>query len=206
MKYLFFGTCLLHLLTSVFLPERFWLSLFTKMVPMAVLLFSVQEKGIDTRERKFFFIGLLFSSAGDAILAFENLFVFGLGSFLTAHIFYITAFSGSSGLHIFRSVPFYTAGAAVGAYVLPVIPETLRVPVAVYTAVLMTMGWRAASRNVNSIALKSALFGACIFIVSDTLIAFAKFLHMPMFPTPHFWVMVTYYSGQYLLWKGVDSV
>lgn len=206
MKYLFLFTCILHLLASGLLPGNFILSLATKMIPMAVLLYSVLEKGTDTRERKFFFVGLLFSSAGDAILAYPDLFVYGLGSFLTAHIFYIIGFSGNSGLHILRSVPFYLAGAAVGAYIIPVIPEGLRVPVTVYMIVLMTMGWRASSRNVNRIALRYTVIGGCIFILSDTLIAFSKFLHMPMPPFPHFWVMVTYYSGQYLLWKGVDSV
>ncbi|HMV78757.1 MAG TPA: lysoplasmalogenase [Leptospiraceae bacterium] len=206
MKYLFFGTCILHLLASGFFREYFGLSLLTKMIPMAVLLYSVLEKGLSTKERKYFFIGLLFSSAGDALLAYENLFVFGLSSFLTAHLFYITGFSGSSGLHIFRSLPFYISGAALGAYIIPIVPENLRIPVSVYMMVLMSMGWRAASRNANWISLKYSLIGAFIFILSDTLIAFSKFLHMPMPPFPHFWVMVTYYTGQYLLWKGVDSV
>lgn len=67
----------------------------TKIIPIIILLTTliVSLKGNKNKEVKLFIAGLVFCMGGDVFLAIdrENLFIFGLGSFLVGHIFYITA-------------------------------------------------------------------------------------------------------------------
>ena len=76
-------------------------------------------------------LGLLLSSAGDAFLELEsrdkNFFVFGLGSFLLAHVAYIVALAKGGRVVDAFAVPFYIYSVGMFGYLLPGLPSELKV-------------------------------------------------------------------------------
>ena len=88
---LFLAFASLFIISTFLTPFPFSWAL--KILPIAVLLqFSWQQWSI-TREsaHKLFIVGLVFSALGDFFLDYDRLnwFIFGLGSFLVAHLYYI---------------------------------------------------------------------------------------------------------------------
>jgi uncharacterized membrane protein YhhN len=75
----------------------------------------------------------------------------------------------------------------------------LRIPVIVYAAVLMIMGWQAAEQwwQVRDTSMLLAMVGAILFILSDTTLALNKF-RAPV-PQRDLIIMSTYYSAQFLI-------
>lgn len=134
---------------------------------------------------------LLCGLLGDIYLMLPgNFFVAGLIAFLIGHLFYIVDFE--AGL-FWRLVWF----AALGAAMLPVVrrilaaiqDETLKPGVVAYMAAITFMGASAiASGSICAIA------GALLFIGSDTLIAWDRFVER--IPKGHLYVMATYHLGQ----------
>jgi uncharacterized membrane protein YhhN len=183
-------------------PELVPILVISKVLPIYTLAYMLERSGLNSPEKKYAYIALLFSSVGDGLLAVEGKFIFGLGGFLVAQIFYITAFSQSSKANFPRALPFYISGIAIMSYLIGFLDPNLRVPVIVYVTILMTMGWRAASRETNGISYTLTTVGACIFILSDSLIAFTEFAKLGI-PYPHLWVMITYYLAQFLIIMGI---
>jgi alkenylglycerophosphocholine hydrolase len=123
---------------------------------------------------------LVFSLAGDVCLMFEgNLwFAAGLGSFLLAHLLFILAFLNGVPLGL---PPAWTAlvvvyGLGLCAWLLPR-AGSLKVPVALYCLVLLGMALTAALRcsAVGGPAPRLALYGALLFVASDSALAIRKF-------------------------------
>lgn len=143
-------------------------------------------------------------------------FLLGLGSFLVAQLLFITSYRKAV-THAsapvakwwwFVPVAFFWAG--MMAFVLPPVlahPEKhlAAVPVAVYSAILTSMAAVALSRfgRTNTLSFWLTFAGACIFVVSDTLIAI-NFLVLPQ-PTYYagFTIFVTYGIAEYLIAEGM---
>jgi uncharacterized membrane protein YhhN len=143
-------------------------------------------------------------------------FLLGLGSFLVAQLLFITSYRKAV-THAsapvakwwwFVPVAFFWAG--MMAFVLPPVlahPEKhlAAVPVAVYSAILTSMAAVALSRfgRTNTLSFWLTFAGACIFVVSDTLIAI-NFLVLPE-PTYYagFTIFVTYGIAEYLIAEGM---
>ncbi|MCB0137137.1 MAG: lysoplasmalogenase, partial [Caldilineaceae bacterium] len=86
--------------------------------------------------------GIIFSLAGDVFLMLPgNTFVWGLVSFLVAHLFYIGAYVSRGGFrfHWFVLLPFVLYGAVLLYLLWPHIGE-FRIPVIFYAVVLVAMG------------------------------------------------------------------
>lgn len=146
--------------------------------------------------------GLSFSLLGDVFLMLpSDRFRSGLSSFLLAHLCYIFAFLSDS--------PFATppgpyvfcvglGGAAVAA-LWTGIPARLRLPVVVYTAVLLVMVSQATSRAVHLHAAPAvcASLGAVLFLLSDALLAWARF--RKPFPAAQALIHATYFPAQWLI-------
>ena len=77
----------------------------------------------------------------------------------------------------------------------------LKIPVTVYTSVIMIMGISALFRKADGANL--VLIGAILFICSDSLLALNKFYHG--FEAADFWVMLTYILAQYFIVSGMIS-
>lgn len=147
-------------------------------------------------------IGLLLSTLGDVFLMLPgDWFVFGLGSFLCAHIAYLVGLSRRAPW--FAAVWPFPAYAALAAAVLsvlwPHLPGELRVPVIVYVVVLAAMAAQAAAvwRHRASRATALAAFGGAFFVASDATLAIDRFA--APFAAASAVVLATYWIAQTLI-------
>jgi uncharacterized membrane protein YhhN len=155
---------------------------------------------------------------GDILLMFKNddLFIFGLASFLIAHVLYILAFAGNlktthtkvpATKRLLIALPF-AAFVVIFLFILKGYmlgnAETapLFIPVAVYASVIGLMGIFAAFRRnaTNAESFRLIFTGALLFICSDTMIGVNRFI-TPV-PQASLLIMGTYITAQYLIVKG----
>lgn len=166
--------------------------------PAATVLLILAALAIepsDSAQRVAFVVALCASLAGDVALLHDR-FLAGLGAFLVAHLAFATGFV-LGGL----VVPLVVLGAVVAGTVAVAVGRTivlsaggdgLAVPVTVYLVVIA--GMAAAATGSGDPA---AVAGASLFVVSDALIGWRRFVAarawMPVA------IMVTYHAAQALL-------
>lgn len=145
--------------------------------------------------------GLFFSLIGDIFLMLpSDRFISGLISFLIAHFFYISAFSGVSGWHlnIIYLVPVFLYTAFLLKVVLPGVGSK-KIPVIIYAVVLSLFLWQSAGRlhfSFDHSALL-ALAGAILFVISDSILAYTRFTKKFRFSQEL--KMIAYWSAQVLI-------
>lgn len=171
-----------------------------KILPILLLLLVsiAQFKNAPDGKLKLFIIGLLFCMGGDIFLAVdrENLFVFGLGSFLIGHLFYISAMlpiTKKNGLGLLGLLIY---GVAMMSILIPNL-AALFVPVVIYMLVLLLMTAACMTSTKSNIALVA---GGISFTISDSLIGIDKFYCE--IPHAGLWIMITYYLAQFCLTYG----
>ena len=153
------------------------------------------------------FAGLVLSMAGDLFLIGQSqrFFLFGLCSFLLAHIAYITAFvsHGQDRRWVLAAaVPGVIAAILVGVWLGPHVSPELAAPVHVYIAAITLMVITAfGARGAGASRLLVA--GALMFFVSDLSVAMQRIVETD-FPTI-IWGVPLYYSGQLCLALGAAS-
>jgi sterol desaturase/sphingolipid hydroxylase (fatty acid hydroxylase superfamily)/uncharacterized membrane protein YhhN len=172
-----------------------------KPLAMALLILSVAPRDGDREVKRLVLGALAMSLIGDALLLRSSLFLPGLVAFLTAHGFYIVAFSRGVGFLPSRAALAGVAAfaALVLAYIWPGVAPELKAPVAVYVGVIGLMAGQAAGR---AIALRDGAAavvgaGALVFMLSDMTIALAKFVNVS-WPADQ-WTLPTYYLAQGLI-------
>jgi len=145
-------------------------------------------------------LALALSALGDLFLALKDqsrFFLYGLGTFLAAHVAYLAAFlphtevpQGMALIDIIATL------AAAGAFLAVLIPRLgkMKLPVIAYFAVIMAMTAAAWSIPGASWMLGT---GAVIFAISDSLIAVRKFLSP--FPGINIAVWTTYVAAQFMM-------
>ncbi|RZI97527.1 MAG: hypothetical protein EOP78_00695 [Variovorax sp.] len=148
--------------------------------------------------------GLVASLAGDVLLMLHGMFVPGLVCFLVAHLAYIALFRDSVGLFPRRGALVATLciGAAMYAVLwLGGLPAALRIPVGFYVVVIACMAAQAIGRAavLGDARARWVAVGACVFMVSDTLLALNRFV-TPL-PLAQLWVLATYYVAQMLIFR-----
>jgi uncharacterized membrane protein YhhN len=146
-------------------------------------------------------LGILFSLGGDVFLMLpRDAFVWGLASFLVAHLFYIAAYLSRAGFQAnwLLLAPFVLYGAALLYLLLPH-AGAVRIPVILYAVVLMAMGWQAAAVwwALRDTAALLAMAGALLFIASDSILALDKF-RAPI-AQRDLLIMSTYYGALLLI-------
>ena len=191
--------------------------LLTKPLVMVIAIFFVAVRAYSMRSSGTFgtkptalLVGaLLFSLAGDVFLMLPgNTFIPGLASFLVAHVFYIVLFR--QGQPWFASRMALLCVLAFGVAMVAVLWGSLGDPVlkgavAAYVGVISLMAAQAIgrARAQGDAAARWVAVGACIFMLSDSLIAVNKFL-TPV-PLASFWILLTYYAAQLLIVHNVQS-
>jgi uncharacterized membrane protein YhhN len=170
----------------------------TLLIVAMVWRVSFSESGY----RNGILIGLLLSTAGDVFLMLPgDYFVFGLASFLLAHLAYLFAFT--------RRAPLFAIAWPILAYALlaalavsalwSFVPRGLLVPVVVYAAVLATMAAQAATvwrRRRDRATALAAVGGLCV-LASDSLLSIESFV-TPFAAAPLL-VLTTYWIAQSLI-------
>lgn len=182
------------------------LSLTTKPLLMPMLILGVY--GVlktQPKERILLVFALFFSFAGDVFLMYsaEIYFMLGLGSFLIAHVFYIRLFSiHTKTNYLYRILLIIPVLVFVAYFLYPSLPKDFQIPVYLYIVVITIMAVKASERVTDSAkSYGMVLVGAILFVVSDSCIAFSKFVNE--FPFQRFWIMSTYGIAQYLITEGI---
>ncbi|WP_054026288.1 lysoplasmalogenase [Bacillus sp. FJAT-28004] len=209
-------TGLIHLATlSVESTVLHWIF---KLLPMALIITlvicSVPDGHDQAVYRKLILTGLLFSLLGDAFLLLPDdpWFVFGLGAFLTGHLFYVTAMvarwfkqqSGMSWFSVLAGLIIVIYSVLLGSRFYERISgdeslSGLWIPVVVYITVIGVMCFTAImSRNTF------AVVGAILFVASDSILAWNKFV--ADVPYSSLLIMSTYFSAQLLIASSVQKV
>jgi uncharacterized membrane protein YhhN len=165
------------------------------VVALIVLALALSPAPDAGARRWWFVAALAFSLVGDVLLMLpQDLFVAGLGAFLVGHLCYLAGFwaHGPGGLALaVAAVIVVAAVAPVGFRILKALgrERPLQVPVAAYMVVISAMLATAlATGNVV------AGVGAALFVSSDTMIAWNRFVRP--FGAADVAIMVTYHLGQ----------
>ena len=167
----------------------------------------------DPQLKRWIALALLFSWIGDVLLIFDtefpSFFLFGLGSFLIAHVFYIISSrkAVSDFLSDGRIVPtvlaVLTISAGIGLiyFLYPTLAQ-LKIPVILYAATIVAMtvaaAWRWGKTTNSSFWL--VFLGAAMFMLSDSLIAVNKF-STPI-DNASILIMATYSLAQVMIVRG----
>ena len=183
------------------------LCLLSKPVPVLALLGWLQDAR-PSPYRRWISLGLLFSLLGDILLAWpQDLFVWGLGAFLFAHLAYLKAYLVDCrrpallalALALLAGVSLFSVMAAKGL-------GDLLIPVAVYALAISAMLWRALARLGTRISKGSAWLaaaGALAFVASDSLIGIDRFV-LPFGAAPYL-IILSYWLGQWGITASVFS-
>ena len=144
--------------------------------------------------------GLIFSLLGDVLLAWPgDLFVFGLGAFLVAHLAYLKAYlSDCKRLAVLPLVLALGVGAVLLGLLISSGLGPLLVPVIVYGTAISAMLWRALARLGTDVPKRSALLaagGALAFVFSDSVIGIDRFVS-PFHAAPYV-IILSYWLGQW---------
>lgn len=148
------------------------------------------------RERRWLVAALIFSAAGDYLLAmpwWEPSFVLGLGAFLVAHLCFLAALIPL----VQRSTPRLAAAAVIVAACIALlvwfwprlIADGMAIPVTLYIAVLGAMVCAALMARLPT---PWTALGAVCFAVSDSMIGISKFvLGNEVLAVPIWWAYAT---------------
>lgn len=202
------------LLASLGLGVLYWLTTDLRLYPGAVvvkglcctLLAIVAFRVLGPKAGLLLGLALLFSAAGDVLLAIErpNFFTYGLVAFLIAHLLYIVLFGRNlaplADLNAMRWL-----GAAVviafavimGHWLKPAL-GAMTAPVLAYIAVITTMGVLAMLAGFPTWLVVA---GALLFMASDSILAVNKF--RVALPAAGYLIWGTYYAAQTLILLGV---
>ena len=179
--------------------EPYPLSGLIKIIPLMILtLFSV----LNTQSNipKLFIVGLLFSMCGDFILNIDHqqAFLYGLGSFFIAHLFYIIClgfWTFKKRLYSILAIIFAISGAS-SFLIFPQLGQ-LFVPVLAYMIILLIMSLSTVFSKKSNLWL---IIGGISFMISDSIIGLNKFYMSIAFS--NVLIMTSYYFAQYSLLNG----
>lgn len=174
------------------------------------LIVSTQLKG---RFHKNIFIGLIMAWFGDILLMFDSqsemYFIFGLIAFLFCHIFYIRAFLLDHKSNPNQKNPYFFISLGVFSVICGTLffylqPKLggMQFPVLIYAIVISIMAIMAVNRyrKVNFYSFKLILFGAVLYLISDSTLACNKF--GSALPYAGLIIMSTYMLAQWLIVYG----
>lgn len=180
------------------------------LMPLLVGYFIASTSTTASPLKKWIIFALVFSWLGDVLLMFESenssFFIFGLVAFLIAHIFYIILFDRvrvkekvkQSLLPLLPIAIYYIL---LISLLQPYLDE-MRKPVSIYGIIISIMLsfaidlWRLKDR----VASFLIIFGALLFIASDSLLAINKFYNA--FEYAGIAIMLTYGIAQLLMGLG----
>jgi uncharacterized membrane protein YhhN len=163
----------------------------------------------EVRGKTVFAVGMLFALLGDILLLLKGYFLQGLAAFLVMQWCYLFAFRKD--LQKLASASFaliclVLIGGCITILlfnILPYLEDTfLSVALVLYSLSIGLMVWVSFLRkeSVSTTSYTLVTIGAILFAISDTLIAWNKFV-APV-QASHFWIMSTYMMAQYLITRG----
>ncbi|MGE0636998.1 MAG: lysoplasmalogenase [Bacteroidia bacterium] len=233
LRYLIFSVSLIELYAEFIHDSQLVFFTKPLVLPLIALYFFTSVKGSLTAVHKLMLAAFLFSWFGDIFLMLtpetaadttimgisknKNYFLGGLTSFLVTQILFITSYSKSvtvasspTPLKKLYYLPFFIFWIIMLAVILPPLQsneekQAATIPVIIYSGVLVSMAATALSRYGKTTAqsFRLTFIGACIFLISDSLIAI-NFLALSE-PTYYagFTIFSTYVIAEYLIAEGI---
>lgn len=186
---------------------------FSKPSLMLILIyyFATNTKNL-LIQKNLVIAALSFSWLGDVVLLFEKqfsgLFIFGLLSFLTAHIFYAVYFWQMRKVNLIDSKPRFVITFAVliysAAFYFFLFPSVgdLSFPILIYMIVISVMllaSIHAFNLNLQTFG-KICVAGTILFTFSDSILALNRFIFPMQFGSAL--VMLAYATSQLLITEG----
>lgn len=189
-------------------------NMFKPMLMPILMIFVFVNSRFRTVYSRYILFALFFSMLGDIFLMpYFDIFIFGLASFLIAHVFYIFAFLRNNKLieGIRKGKLSMTALIIAFLVLIFVLVQSmlasntdfvLIIAVVVYASVITFMVLTSISSfyNHKTFEKKLILIGAILFMLSDSIIAINKFV-LPI-PLSGLWIMSTYTLAQWLIIVG----
>jgi len=181
------------------------------IIPLLLIILFINLEHPKDKHHTFMAAGLVFSWFGDILLELtgwnENMFLFGLASFMVAQLIYMYVFfvtPGKNSLAADRKyllIPPIASGALLIWFLYSDL-GTMRLPVILYALAIMAMVTGAINRieKVNRESYILVLAGAVLFLISDSTIAVNRFSYE--FELSSVIVMTTYILAQYLITVG----
>jgi uncharacterized membrane protein YhhN len=197
----YLAAAVVFMLVKILAPG-FTLSFAIKVIPaLSLALATLLVSPMKTFQRIAMLVGALFCGAGDVILDIDRvrLFVPGLAAFLLGHVGFLVLFwmrRMPKNPRRIWTIPILIF-ALVMAFVLIPRLSSLLIPVLAYLVVITLMTVLAIMSDVHPMAA----VGAFVFMISDALLALAKFVWDGQ-PSPHVTIPV-YFAGLFLLGFGV---
>lgn len=206
---LFVIDALLQLVSTVYTIPT--LGIITKPLLMILLAgyFISLLGNHSTKLKRLILVALLFSWFGDTFLMFDGtnplFFILGLSSFLIAHIAYIISFNKfdnaiKSGVIILVLVLFISYSLILIYLLWPGLND-MKTPVVLYAIVLTLMGFLGVVKNLQISNL--VVIGVVLFIISDSLLAYTKFVEPINFS--RLIIMATYILAQFFIVRGISN-
>lgn len=166
------------------------------------------------KTKKWLLLALLFSWIGDIVLMFtdknELFFIFGLVSFLIAHLLFIVLFTKQEATVYHTQKNYYWLFYGIIllylfgllSILLPKLGD-LKIPVGIYAMTISLMLIEALKGyfNWNNPRKTQVVIAAALFVLSDSILAINKF-HTPL-PLATLWIMSTYLMAQYFICTGI---
>ncbi|MDY3520599.1 lysoplasmalogenase [Riemerella anatipestifer] len=170
------------------------------LIPIIALIYYQLNKTESLSNNKLFLTGLFFSFLGDVFLLKDSGFLYGLASFLLAHIFYIICFYRikSPQFSLVKLLPIAIYLAVFISLFWSHLGE-MKIPVIVYASAISVMLY-------FSLGLKNKYinFGAFFFVISDTILAHSIFFEYNVYKGLA--VMITYIIAQVCLAYGIYKI
>ncbi|MBC7473442.1 MAG: lysoplasmalogenase [Candidatus Sericytochromatia bacterium] len=165
------------------------------------LIILVSYLGVNSNYRNLIILAMIFSLIGDILLILDkSKFIYGLLSFLIAHLIYIFAFTHQVNFRLpyYIFLPFILYGILIYKFLENNLGK-LKIAVVVYIFSILIMGLTAINRYyiyANNFNLLLVI-GALLFIISDSVIAINKF--RSKFNSAEFIILSSYYLAQLLI-------
>lgn len=185
------------------------------LMPLLIFIFWKFCGQRFNKSQKFTALALLFSWFGDLFLMFhskgELFFIGGLSAFLIAHLLFVYAFflSNNGKTGALKKSPVFFIPLIIFQIMFLFLSwpglADLKTAVIFYSCAISGMTLFAINRMgaVSSGSFFTVLFGALLFLVSDSIIGLNKFVFA--IPYAGAIIMLFYGSGQYLISKGMSQ-
>ena len=167
-------------LVAIFLDYQgsTWYMALKPLTTILFILLVVLTKNTHAGYKRTLLVALCFCLLGDVLLLKQDYFVFGLSSFLIAHLLFARGFITLGGFqkNTMALIVLVIVGIALYAWLYPDL-GSLKYPVAAYVLVILFMAWQGISLYLknNTIAYALIAVGVVLFMFSDSMIAVNKF-------------------------------
>jgi len=184
--------------SEYYIPEKYKY-FFKPLSTVLILGIGITANTENIHYKYLILLALFFSIFGDIFMLFpKEKLKEGLVFFLIAHIFYVIAFNPSGFYSVYIIIPFLLYGIFIYSSLYKYLNE-MKIAVFVYLAIILLMSYQAFTKWIifNDLGSLSALFGAFLFLSSDTILAFDIF--RKKFKLAEFLYLSTYFTAQLLI-------